>query len=446
MKPIRTIVQSMFLLIASAVAAFPQAAASPSTLPPSQPQPLSLTLHDAEKMALRNHPRVTIAELNALAAHERTREARAAFFPTIVVNGTGVTTEEDGNRFTAGALNNPTVFDRAAAGATASQLITDFGRTSNLAKAADLGAQAREQSALATREQIIYAVDQAFYNTLSAEGLVKVAEETVAARQVLVDQVQALEQAKLRSALDLSFANVALAQAQLLLVNAGNNRDAAYATLSEALGLPNQQLFNLVDESQQTTAPGDIDGLIQQALTARPDVKALELDQSSAQHFYTAERRLKLPVVSALGAAGLTPVKSDRLGNNGYGAVGANVQIPIFNGFQFSARAAEAKYRAQLAIQETREYKDAVARQVRTAWLDASSAQQREKVAAQLLDQATLSFNLAQERYKIGLGSIVELSQAQLQKTEAEINSVSARYQYEAAQAALEYQTGTNIR
>ncbi len=394
---------------------------------------------------MKNHPRISIGELDALAAKQAAREARAAFLPVIGANGTGVTTYTDGNRITAGFLNNPTVFDRAGAGLAAGQLITDFGRTKNLYASANLNAQAQAQTARATREQIVFVVDQAFYDALSSDVLVKVAEQTVQARQVVANQIQALENAKLRSALDVSFANVALAQAQLLLVNANNNRGVAYAILSEALGLPNEQAFELVDSAPPAPPSQDIDTIIQQALDNRPDVKALELQQSAAEHFATAEERLQWPDVNALGAAGLTPVKSDLLSNNGYGAVGVNIHIPIFNGFLFSARAAEARFRAKAAQENVRDLRDRVARDVRQAWLNVNSAFERESVAAKLLEQATLSLNLAQARYNLGLGSIVELSQAQLQETEAEIGTVTAKYQYEFSLSALSYQLGTNI-
>ena len=408
----------------------------------SQNAPLKLSLHDAEQMAIKNHPRITIAALSALASKEAARQVKAAFYPTISVNATGVTTFRDGNRITAGALNNPSVFDRAGTGATASQLITDFGRTRNFSTAANLHAQATEQNAVATREQIVFTVDQTFYNALSTDVLVKVAEQTVRSRQVLVDQVQALEKAKLRSALDLSFANVSLAQAQLLLVDAKSNRDAAYANLAEALGLPSEKPIDLVDLQAPQPLAGTVDQVIQMALANRPDVKALELEQSSAEHLMTAEERLQLPDISALGTTGITPVASNRLGTNTYGAVGVNVHIPVFNGFLFSSRAAEAKYRARAAAESVRDIKDTVARQVKVAYLNVNSTFERENVAAKLLDQATLSLNLAQARYNLGLSSIVELSQAQLQQTEAEISTVTAKYQYELAVAALSYQAG----
>jgi outer membrane protein len=206
--------------------------------------------------------------------------------------------------------------------------------------------------------------------------------------------------------------------------------------------LPNQQPFELVDVSAPQPLSGTIDEVIQQALANRPDVKALELDQGSAEHLMTAEERLQLPDISALGTTGVTPVASERLGTNAYGAVGVNIHIPVFNGFLFSARAAEAKDQARAAAERVRDLRDSVVREVRVAYLNVNSAFERESVAAKLLGQATLSLNLAQARYNLGLSSIVELSQAQLQQTEAEISTVTAKYQYEMAVSALAFQVG----
>jgi outer membrane protein len=422
-----------------------QPPASSQTTPHGQPGAAKLTIHDAEQLGLKNHPRITVAELTALASGQVYREVRSAFFPTIASNTTGVTVYNEGNRITAGLLNNPSVFERAASGLAASQLITDFGRTRNLTTSANLNAQSQQQDAVATREQIVLAVDQAFYNALSTDVLVRVADETVQARQILVKQIQALENAKLRSALDLSFANVSLAQAQLLLVNARNNRDAAYATLSETLGLPDLQPFELIEPAPQTPPAQNIDAIIQQALDNRPDLKALEFAQSADEHLATAEERLQLPNINALGAAGVTPVGdtgASGLKTSDYGAVGVNINIPVFNGFLFSARAQEAKLRARASAQRVRDLKDTVSHDVRVAWLNMNSAFEREGVAAQLLDQATLGLNLAQARYNLGLSSIVELTQAQLQQVEAEISTVTAKYDYEFAISSLEFQTG----
>jgi outer membrane protein len=84
-----------------------------------------------------------------------------------------------------------------------------------------------------------------------------------------------------------------------------------------------------------------------------------------------------------------------------------------------------------------------VVREVRKAWLNANSGYQRLAVTQQLLNQANLALNLAQERYKLGLSSIIELSQSQLNETQAQIAATSAKYDYEAELSALNYQVGS---
>ena len=108
----------------------------------------------------------------------------------------------------------------------------------------------------------------------------------------------------------------------------------------------------------------------------------------------------------------------------------------------FSSQAAEAKSRAQAAAENTRDLRDRIARDVRTAWLAANTAFQRVSVSAELAKQADLSLSLAQSRYQLGLGSIVELSQAQLQQTDAAIGYVNAQYQYRLTLSTLNFETG----
>src|SRR5512135_2189645 len=120
------------LLLALTAAAGAQTAPAPTPAPQAAPAaPSRLALADAEQLALRNHPRITVAQLEALAARQVVREVRSNLLPTLTTNLTGVDSEEN-SRIAAGGLNNPIIYERAAAGVTASQLITDFGRTSNL--------------------------------------------------------------------------------------------------------------------------------------------------------------------------------------------------------------------------------------------------------------------------------------------------------------------------
>jgi outer membrane protein len=304
---------------------------------------------------------------------------------------------------------------------------------------------------LATEEDIVLATDEAFYNALQAQALLKVAQQTVETRQSVEHQVSELAKSKLKSSLDLSFADVNLSQAKLLQLDAQNNVDSTTAALTEVLGLDKQTSFELVDEQAQLpTPPPDVDVLIKTALQQRPDLQALNYNQQAAEKFRRAQRDQMFPTISALGIAGIAPVRPDCFDgcfpnyfiSSWYGAAGVNMSIPIFNGFLYTSQASEAKYRAQAAAENTRGLRDRVVRDVRTSWLGANTAFQRVSVAEELSKQADLSLSYAQERYKLGLGSIVELSQAQLQQTDAAIGYVTAQYQYRLSLSTLNFETG----
>ena len=458
MKPVRAIL----LMLILSVCCFGQAAndssaanlpSAPAPQPASQPSapasqaaaatsgtPMLLSVKDAQALALKNNPQISVGRLTALASQQVTREVRSSLWPTARVDLTAVDANP-GTRLTAGALNNPALYQRAAAGATVTQLITDFGRTTNLVASANLAAKAENQNALATKEQVLLAVDQAFYNALQTQAVLTVAQQTVKDRQTVSDQVGALFKSKLKSELDFSFANVNLAQAKLLLLDAQNNVNAAQASLSAILGFSTLRNFQLVDDATPVAKPPEnVDDLVTTAFTMRPEILALEFQADSARRFQKAERDLLFPDVQALGAVGDTPVRNPII-SSWYGAVGVNVDIPIFNGFLYTARSHEALLRSQAAQERLRDIRDRIARDVRNSWLNAKTSYDRLAVTQQLLDQANLALNLAQSRYNLGLGSIVELSQAQLQQTQAQISNVSAGYDYRLALAALQYET-----
>jgi outer membrane protein len=419
----------------------PASQAAPSRAGRQDPKvAIHLSVKDAEALALKNNPTISVARLNALASQQVTREVRSALWPQAYASMTAVDAR-DSSRITAGALNNPIVYTRAAAGGTVSQLITDFGHTTNLVASARLQAKADEENAIATKEDVLLAVDQAFYTALQTRAILGVAQQTVASRQLLTDQVSALAKSKLKSDLDLSFASVNLAQAKLLYLDALNNDKSAVADLSAILGYPTLENFELMNDTEALTPPpADVDPLISDAFSKRPEILALEFESESANKLHQADRDQMFPTISALAAYGDSPVRDDRV-YGPYGAVGVNLQIPVFNGFLFSSKSRETDLRAQAMRQRLLDLRNRISRDVRTSWLTANTAFDRVTVSEQLLAQANLALDLAQTRYKLGLSSIVELSQAQLQQTQAEIGSAQAGYEYRLALSVLRYQT-----
>jgi outer membrane protein len=406
--------------------------------------PPKLSLQDAVAIAIKNHPQIQAAQHEVNFAQEQVVINRAPYFPAINGDITG-SQGNDLSRIGAGELAASRLFNRFGQGVELSQLITDSGRTPNLVASARLQARASEQTLQATRYDVVLAVNRSYSNVLQAQAVVRVAEETVSARQLLSDQVTELTKNKLKSQLDQSFAEVQVSEAKLLLIRAQESFQAALAELGRALGSDQSANYQLEESPLPPGPPAKPDDLVTEAIANRPELASLRFSRDSAYKFYAAERDLTRPTVSLDAVGGYipyinTPATSPIPAE--YEGVAANVHIPIFNGHLFSARREAAHERALESDQRLRDEQEQVSRDVRVAWSGTVTAYQRMDVTAQFLRQAALSLDLAQGRYNLGLSSIVELTQAQLNLTQAEIENVSAKYDYQTQYAALQFTIG----
>jgi outer membrane protein len=425
---------------AQVLAQAPVTTGGPATEPSTPSQ--RLTLEQAHAIALKNHPGVLAADFRASAAGELYIEARSGLLPQVSLFGTVARADAANTRIMAGGLNNPTVYSRSAFGAGASQLITDFGRTSNFAASAKLQASAENQNAQATREQVLLEVDRSFFAVLQAQALQNVAQQTVDTRQLLLDRVSILAANKLKSDLDVSFARVALEQSKLLLESAHNDFDSALASLSAVLGFDRQQRFEVVEvQPTPAAAASDLDPLIDEALRNRPELASLRDQRDAALRLARSLRDARFPTISAVIATGDAPSHDVRLPDN-YAAGGLQLSVPLFAGGFYQARQHEAEYRARVAGEALRGFEDNVARDVRIAWLNLNNSREKLRTSQQLSRYAADAYQLAEARYKAGSSSIVELSQAQLELTSAQIGEAGARYDVLITESALNFAIG----
>jgi outer membrane protein len=404
--------------------------------------PAPLTLTDAENLALKNHPQIAAANYRALAAQEVVTETRAGFFPTVTAYGNAVGAENEDARILAGGINNPSIYDRVAGGLAANLLIFDFGHTANLAASSKFQAQAEKQNANATREQVLLQVNVSYFSTLQAQAVLRVAQQTVDTRQVLLDQVSMLASNKLKSELDVSFARVAVQEAKLLFQKAQNAAADAMTSLSTALGYREPQPF-LLAEGLPTVLAGthDVSQLVETALANRPELLSLRSEHDAAQRLAKAQRDTRLPTVSAVGMIGDAPSHDSHLPDS-YEVGGIQVSLPLFAGGLYLARQHEAELKAQADSELVRALEDNIVRDVHIAWSNVKTALEQLRTTEELVRNAAEAYDLAQARYQIGSSSIVELSQAQLSLTSAQITEANARFNILIQQAKLNYEIG----
>jgi outer membrane protein len=401
-----------------------------------------LTLGQAKAEALRNHPAYAAAQLRALLAKESLKETQSAFFPTANGYVTAVDTGWDNTRVMAGALNNPSIYDRVGEGVAISQLITDFGRTSNLSKGAKAQVRAAAENVEASREQVLLNAEANYIATLQARAVLQVARQTLDSRKLLVDQVSALAANKLKSELDVSFANVALEEAELLVQKSEGDYDGALASLSAALGYRQSRAFALVDDNTPVGEPGAESDLIDAALRQRPDLLNLRYQRDASHSVALAQRDANYPELSAVGVLGNSFAHDVRLPDN-YAAAGVQFTVPFFAGGAYLARQHEAEIQARVSEEALRDAEDNVVRDVRLALVAARTAFKRLSTTRQLLKHASEALDLALARYKVGSSSIVELSEAQLSQTNAAIALANAEYDTRIQMAVLDYQVGS---
>lgn len=405
-----------------------------------------ITRTEAEHLALKNNPRITASHLLALAAGQVTRETRSGELPQIYG---AITAEkaEDGSRISSGGLTNSRLYTHAGAGGTLTQLITDFGHTRDLVATNRLQQKAQDQTTVATQQDVLLATDEAFYRLLDAQSLLDVAKATVHARGDVQNLIQALTKSALKSDLDLNIASADLSQAQLLQLDAENAVASASAALAAVLAAPPDTLYQAVED--QTSAPppppeADSSATLNAAAqTQRPDLQALRLNAQAYHKFARAQELQHLPTISALAVGGITPVSPDGIFvPHWYAAGGVNLSVPFFTGFRINAQTEEARLRQRATEKQAQDLSDTIARDIRIALLNAQTTFRRIGVADQFRNQTAQALALAQTRYKLGLSSIVELSQAQLQSTQAAVAAVNARYDYLLSLRALDYARG----
>lgn len=410
------------------------APSSPTTNPPV------LTLPDAEARALRNQPRLLAQQFRTQAANKRITEYRSGFFPQTFGNLTAVDANGD-TAVAAGALTTSSISTRAAGGASLVQMITDFGHTSNLVQSARLDAKAAGQDEASVRQTVLMNVQEAYFAAQAAESVRKTAQAVLDYRSLTLRQLTALAQSQLRSTLDVQFAQVIVSEAELAVVRAEGNVQKAQAQLAASMGEEGTSHYALADESLPPSPDAEPSGYIKQAIAERPDLKALRLHSESVNHEARAEMDRNFPSVAALASGGEVPIHDSTI-HRDYGAVGININVPIFTGGLYTSRAAEAQLEAKAADNDASLREIEIVRDVRMAWADARYAYLQLDVTQRLVDQANVAIRLAQARYDAGLGSIVELNQAELNQTSALITAASARFDYLRSMSAFQFALG----
>ena len=404
-----------------------------------------LGLQQAIETGLQNHPIVQDANAGLAASTARTDQTKSLYYPQVYANANAAAGSARINpRFTtpAGALLQPNL-STYTAGVLASQRIYDFGFTKNLVESSQYGERAQEQDVNARRALVTVSIQRSYLNSLKRLRLVRIAEETVRERGIIAGQIEVLYRQQLKSKLDLNLVRVELVNAESLLVRSRNDLKASFAELNRTMGITGSEDYTLEDVAIDVRAQRALADLITDSLT-HPELKRAKEHTASVEAKKRAMQSQYFPTVSAIASSGYydTFDSSRNVTTGGWWAAGGSMSMPIFTGGMIENQVNEAAAQQAAALAQSADIEQALTQQVTNAYLDTVTFAQQIKLAEELVKTAHEALGLAKQRYKLGLGSIVEVTQSEVGLTAAQTRLAEAQYDYKIAEVTLAYSAG----
>ena len=403
-----------------------------------------LGLQQAIETGLQSHPIVQEANAGLAASSARTDQTKSLYYPQVFANADGTAGSGRLNpRFlVGGGLLQPNL-STYTAGILASQRIYDFGYTKNLVESSQYGERAQEQDVSARRALVIVSVQRSYLNSLKRQKLVRIAEETVRERGIITGQIDTLYRQQLKSKLDLDLVKVELVNAESLLVRSRNDLKASFADLNRTMGIAGPEDYTLEDVTTDVKIPRALGELISDSLT-HPELKRAKEQTSSAEAKKRAMKSQYLPTVSAIASGGYydTFDPNRNVATGGWWAAGGMVSMPLFTGGLIENQVKEAAAQEAAAQAQSSNIEQALTQQVTNAYLDTVTFAQQIKLAEELVKTAQEALSLAKQRYKLGLGTIVEVTQSEVGLTTAQTKLAEAQYDYKIAEVTLAYAAG----
>ncbi len=413
------------------------------------PAPAAMSLKDCIRTALVSNPGLKAAKNGAMAARESEGAVRSEYFPRLDFQ-TGYRRWKS-RAFLPNSIQNlplgpisnvigPTnQYDLSLQG---SYTLFDSGRRKATVRVAAANARAASQGASQTGQDTIMGVYRAYYGLLAARANLSVAEESLKRSQAHLRLAESRKEVGAVPLADVLRARVGVANARLALVSARSAVDVARGDLNTAMGRPAETGIRIEDVKGEPAPPRpfSMDTAMKKAVVQRPDLQASLSRESAGKEAVKAAKSAYGPTVTAQAAYGrldsaFFPMDRDW-------AVGVAVRIPAFTGFERGHELARARAELARAENERLQSELGVRRQVWTAHADVVKAYNSVQAVKALRADARESLRMANERYKVGAGTITDLLDAETNLAEAQAAQVRSDFDFRVARAELKRSLG----
>jgi outer membrane protein TolC len=421
---------------------------APGTPPPaSSPQAKVfgrvLSVEDAVVIALESQPNIQARLSDYLAAAFRVDQALSPLFPQVTASGTAAmsrsasssTSPSGSRRVVTTYTENP--FDPTVARVSVSQLLFDFGKTFASTEAARKLADIALEDTELQRQLVTQTVKEAFTNINFAVRLIQVNQQAVERAELNLRSARGFFEVGTRPKSDVARAEVDVANAKVDLIRARNAERLARVALATAMGLPATTPLQIQDNLIYQPVTLDRPRLGEDALRQRPEYRQIRLNAEAADARLRRAFRDFFPDITGGGFYGAT-----RGDLNEAWELNFNLNWSIFDGGNRIARHREARAALDAAVARVKAAELDISREVEQSVNNVIEAEERIQAAQVAVASAQENFRLAQGRFDAGVGTILELTDAQLALTQAQNAEAQALADYRIALARLDRAVG----
>lgn len=395
----------------------------------------TLTLDEALTTALKNHPQLVEARESLNGAEARTGQAQSNYYPQISI----VADWNKGRSYFA-VQESIRSTEVGAAGLYLKQTLYDFGRTGGAVEAARSNRAVAEKSLDLTRQDLTLRVKSAFYLLLSAQKQVTATRETVTAREAVSEQAREFFNQGVRAKVDVARAEANLFAAKTAMIRAENNREIARLELANAMGMETLEECSLIEPTATELSLPERRQLQSEALQNRAELQQLTALKAAASANIKSAKSTYLPILSGTANAGYADQDLPPTGH--VWGVGLNLTMPLFSGFSSVEQVREANANLNVIEARLNNLRLQIIKDAESAWLNCNEAFARITSTQMEVTAATESRLLAEGRYHEGVGSIIEVTDAQSKGVDAQTANIQARYDYYVALARLDRALG----
>lgn len=401
-----------------------------------------LSLQECIDVAIKSHPSIRASEKTVNIFDEQYKEAFSSYYPKVNLNASYTRSEVKSLALVIGQT------DSYSAALNLSQKIYDFGRTGGSVEGARFRVEARSDDLSKARQDVIYNVKESYLVVSKAMGLIKVQESALAQAENHLKQAKAFYEAGAKARFDVTKAEVDKNSAKLELIKAKNAYSTAMASLKSRMGVDYSYPVEIMPVSEKARTPVSLEEGIKAALNNRPEIKSLDNGIKEGESNLKASRGGYFP--SLTGSASVGYYNQYAVGadenlfqdKNQRWSIGLSLDVPLFEGFITRAKVSESLANIESIKAQRDTLVNSVTLEVTQAYLDLQNAVARIDVAESGLSMAKENLDIANGRYDAGVGTLLEVTDAQTALVKAETDMVNSRYDADVAKAKYDRAVG----